>query len=321
MNITPQSIFFQYLEKIQKSKIFFVPTRGNPGDILIRLGAEYALQKANCSITDNLADAEYIIINGGGFFNPYWGDGQNFGNNLLRYYRQNAPNTPLIMAPQTFKFTNDILQEFLSICQISSASIILFARELYSYELLSKLNLPNNVEIKISQDLAFELKDSTFIKDYKKKSSEEYCLLCMRLDKESSFSLMCQLNDYRKKAKNLKLIQPITTKIFAKMQRLTGRWLGNSLYNDIINQFGFTPLTRLHKDIAYTSSLDEYCNAITKSAMIITERLHVGILGYLLNKPVIFISNPNYHKIRAVYEYSMKGTDLFPILYELSSKK
>lgn len=312
-----KSEFCQYIESLGKPKIFFDRAGGNYGDYLITLGAKYVLQKAGVTFIEKPEEAEYIILNGGGRFNKFWGG----GNVDIRRYRQVLPEIPIIMGPQTYKFTDAIEAEFQEICQLTSAPIILFARERISYDYLCQMGLPKNVEIKISPDFAFELEDSPFIQEHQQNSRNDYILICMRLDRESNSSWIRRLFEWQQALKKLGKSN-LLRRVLGKTQRLSRPWIWRSVCNDICTRYNLNNLPHIYKDVSLEEpDFDSFCNQIKRAAFIITERLHVGILGYLLNKPVVFLTNPNYHKVRAIYEYSMKNTNRNVSLYELPGEQ
>ncbi len=57
--------------------------------------------------------------------------------------------------------------------------------------------------------------------------------------------------------------------------------------------------------IPHAKSMEEWVSLHTYAKKIFTNRLHSSILGSILNKPTVLLSN-NYHKNRAVWEYSLK---------------
>ena len=63
-------------------------------------------------------------------------------------------------------------------------------------------------------------------------------------------------------------------------------------------------------DIARLSfcSYDDYCNLIAAAAAVVATRLHVAILGGMLEKPT-YCKPGWYHKMKGVYEHSLAGMD------------
>jgi exopolysaccharide biosynthesis predicted pyruvyltransferase EpsI len=289
------------MNSLGKPTILFVSTKGNRGDELIVKGAEYVLDTLGFPRTKNMENADYIIINGGGYFNSFW----DAGNKILHDYRSQAPNIPIIMGPQTYQFTESIYKNFCFVCALSPAPIILFCRESKSYEHLQTWELPHNVEIKLSDDFAFELKDSPFIQEHRQSSSQEYILVSMRSDKESSSPWISQIaliidNLRSSNAPNL------LVRLLGKIRSLSIPLVWKSNHREILRQHEQFNFPCLYTDASSLSSFESFCDIIDKAAFIITDRLHVSIYAHLLNKSVAIISHPNYYKIRGVYEYSMK---------------
>ena len=57
--------------------------------------------------------------------------------------------------------------------------------------------------------------------------------------------------------------------------------------------------------LAETCSFAEFQRQVASATFIVTTRLHVAILGQLLNKTTYLVDG-NYHKFRGVYDFSMK---------------
>ena len=53
-------------------------------------------------------------------------------------------------------------------------------------------------------------------------------------------------------------------------------------------------------------SFEGFCDAIADAAIVLTTRLHVGILAALLGKRT-YVFEGVYHKIRAIYDHSLSG--------------
>lgn len=64
------------------------------------------------------------------------------------------------------------------------------------------------------------------------------------------------------------------------------------------------PPTRVRDISVAEESFAGFCNAAAGASEIYTDRLHVAILGAMLDKPVSFFGN-SYHKNRGVYDYSL----------------
>ena len=52
-------------------------------------------------------------------------------------------------------------------------------------------------------------------------------------------------------------------------------------------------------------SFDTFCTLIRDARAVCTNRLHVGVLAAMLNKPTLLVEG-SYHKTRGIYEYSLR---------------
>jgi exopolysaccharide biosynthesis predicted pyruvyltransferase EpsI len=288
-----KSEFQIFLESKRNKKVYFEPLAGNNGDTLIQIGAKHVLQKANLQLTEEVNKADLIVINGGGAMNDIWMGGLK----KLEYYRREYPNIPVIVGPSSYRFENF---DFNTICKISTAPLTLFARERFSEDLLRKMNMPSYVNVKVSPDLALELHDSDFIKDLITKCRSEYILIAMRKYKEGASNILIRTGRWLPG----KIRRPLS-----KIRDWLAAMKSRDVISDIIKQENYTPnMPRVYRDVSASVSFDEFLNTICCAASIVTDRLHIGVLGYLLNKRVI-LRPGMYHKIRGVYELSMSGPD------------
>ena len=174
-------------------------------------------------------------------------------------------DVPIAVAPQTFYFTKTNISEIL---KKAKQEVHLFCREETSYILLEKLQLPDNIKIYLSDDTAFYLSKEDFTYLNRGNGNKDYALLCFRGDKESKVSL--GVNETFKE-------------IFV------------DLNIEIINE----------GDISINQSFEDFVKIIAGAKIVVTDRLHVGILSSILEKPTLLLPN-SYFKNKAVYEYSLK---------------
>ncbi len=57
--------------------------------------------------------------------------------------------------------------------------------------------------------------------------------------------------------------------------------------------------------LAETCSFDGFLHHVARAAVIVTTRLHVAILGHLLNHETYLVEG-SYHKFRGVFDFSMQ---------------
>ena len=57
--------------------------------------------------------------------------------------------------------------------------------------------------------------------------------------------------------------------------------------------------------LAETCRFEDFLQNVARASVIVTTRLHVAILGQLLNRRTYLVEG-SYHKFRGVFEYSMR---------------
>ncbi|XHH09889.1 MAG: polysaccharide pyruvyl transferase family protein [Candidatus Bathyarchaeia archaeon] len=161
---------------IEKASGFTDKTRILTG-MLDKMNHKLALRQ---SVPKNMSDV--IIINGGGNINDYYPRGKEL---MIRIVKEN-PRSVIIVGPETFYFLKD--SPFIEFLKKISQEIFLFCREKYSYNLMNSINLPNNVNICLSDDTALYLSSADLAKITFNipHPSKLYDLVCLRTDKESA---------------------------------------------------------------------------------------------------------------------------------------
>lgn len=299
---TEESIFLNYLRINRNKKIYFERLSGNNGDTLIVKGAEHVLMKAGCIIVEHPAMAELILINGGGAMNDIWGGASV---HILEKYRRDYSTLPIIMAPSTYRFQHI---NFIRVCEINKSPLVLFARDKISEQILYNINLPDNVNIMVSQDLAFELHDNEFFINLLHKYHNNYVLIAMRKDREGSAGILTR-------TKGTWLPQQIRRPLSRLRDRLVA-FKNQDVLGKIIQEERIPKnALKVFRDISVSVSFEEFVSTICNATIIITDRMHVGILGHMLNKQVILCSGV-YHKIKGVFELSMLGPNSRTRLYQ-----
>lgn len=287
-----ESPFLSYLRSVCDKKIFFDPLRGNHGDRVIRLGAEHVLRKARSTLADSPKSADIILINGGFSISDVW----KTGVPILKRYRRENPNKPVVVAPASFLFRET---DFAAVCKESDAPLKLFVRERPSVEHLRGLGLPVHVELELSDDLAFELRDSDFIAGLKRKLSGRHVLISMRRDREGVAGVLG-------KTRAPWLPRPIRRPLSWLRDRLVASRSGDVIEQVLKREKIPEDLPRRYGDLSMVESFDEFVSAIVGARLVVTDRLHVGVLAHLLDKPVVLKRGTN-HKIPGVYGFSMSG--------------
>jgi len=300
------------LDIIRGRRIYFKDLTINNGDELIELGARYFLSNADViSVTDS-SEASVIIINGGGWLGvEIWND--NFS--LLRQLAQDYRDKPIIIFPSSFYFHN---YDFPSLFKGRSAPCYLFARDRYSLETIQNYNYPSDVHIGVDHDMAWQLLNTEFIDDLKKKAREKHILIVERFDLENStrqplimripIKLRRTIPDpLRRIIREKILLRPVEKTEFAQM---TIQWI----YQNYSNLVG---LPVYSKDISneYDFTFEQFIDYIVDAALIVTTRLHVGFLAAMLGKTTFLKARKGeYKKIEGCYHYTLsklKNVNLF----------
>lgn len=297
--------FLEFLIENNDKKIFVDPCSGNNGDILIWYGMQEVLRKAEVALVEDANLAELIVINGGGMFIDAYGQGID----KIKTYSNLYPSVPLCIAPNSFHFK---VIDFGAVLDIRQSSLHLFSRESYSKKYIDELVENRNlITSYLDDDLAFHLIGSDRIKamlaasPHAKKGN---ILVVDRMDVEHSSA-----------GGEQSLIKSIYLSIVPEMLKKQLR----SLRVIRRNKFGtaFTQRARsllLKNNPKYeiesietsdvsrpdVCSFDEFAQKILDAEYIFTNRLHVGVLGYLLGRNVYMVEG-SYHKMRGIYEQSM----------------
>lgn len=301
-SISDKSRFVSFLETLHSKAIYFEPLHGNNGDRLILMGAKWALRKSRCKLVEKPQLADVILLNGSGGMNDIW----HFSLNRLESYRTSYPSLPIIVAPSTYRFKGD---QFKRICEINDTPLFFFTRDLISIEIIQNECSASHIDIQPSQDLAFELQDSDFIKNLREGVQEKHVLIVTRGDRESlSKGILTKVKGTWVPTK----LRPPLSKARDKLLSLK-RW---NTYKSLMKDYGIPKNTPLvNQDISCRVTFSEFVATIRDAALIITDRLHVGILGHMLNKETVLFP-ASYDKTKGVFEMSMSGRNSRTTLIE-----
>jgi len=299
-----KSPFYRFMENVRNKKTYFWEgEHGNNGDRVITIGAQRVMGETGCKLVDSPDKAEQIVMTGGGrMVDIYRGEFQK-----IVTFRRDYPSLPLILAPQTFQ---PRAVDFEDICKISSSPLILFARENNSANALRQLKLPQHCQVHVSQDLAFELRDSEFISNLLKNTTEKHVLIAMRKDREGVAGVLTKMR-----------APWLPKKIRRPLSWLRDRMVAcvsHGTINKILKQENCPKhLPKIYRDVSSSVSFEEFVAIIRDAALVVTNRLHTAVLGNLLNKRVVLICSGEYHKhkVKGVYDFSMSGPDSRTSLY------
>jgi exopolysaccharide biosynthesis predicted pyruvyltransferase EpsI len=185
-----------------------------------------------------------------------------------------------------------------------------------SAESLREANLPTHCEVYTSQDPAFELQGSDFIRNLVHESSEKHVLIAMRkdeyirMDKPLAGRLLARAKGHWVPKEIRRPLSWLRDRMVASVSR--------DIIKDILQQEKASRgLPKIYRDVSSSVSFEEFVAAIRDAALIITDRLHVSILGHLLGKRVVIVCGPGPvgEKLKGVYDFSMSGPNSRTKLY------
>lgn len=302
-----ESPFLQFMRHIAHKKTYLeTMNRGNNGDVLIVMGLKHLLRKVKCRLVARPEEAEQIIFRGSGSMNDIWPGGVR----VLGEFRHRFPDLPVIVGPSTYIFREVDMRR---IFQISDAPLTLFARDSISARYAREVDLPPYVDIKVSHDLAFELSDGDFLSNLLDQLEEKHVLVAMRKDIEGSAAILSRI---RAMWLPLKIRRPLR-----RVKERLAAWISQDIIERILTDEQVSKeFPRIYRDISESATFDEFVAMICGARLIISDHLHVGILGHMLNKRVVLLPGV-YHKIKGVYEASMSGPNSRTSLYMLNSSE
>ena len=137
-----------------------------------RLGYDHGFK-----LIDPPSETEHILFEGGGYLNDIW-----YGPTLFRQIMKRT-TAPIAVGPQSYLFSRTRFKEYFQ----DKRPVHLFCREKYSQQHLIEQDLPENVHVSVSPELALYLAKED-IGEYIEPRTDKYTLLAFRDDKESAIS-------------------------------------------------------------------------------------------------------------------------------------
>jgi exopolysaccharide biosynthesis predicted pyruvyltransferase EpsI len=305
-----------FLEELRGCRVFLPHNPGNLGDRLIAMGSAYAIEKAGVRLVVDPRRADWLFIQGGGGMNEYW------GTQFARFLGMSErwPEKPLAILPSTFRFTTDL---FAATLRSRRSMTRLFARDRASFEWLRDFS-GHTVHPELADDAAFALADSPFVaqlRERRERAGQTHILVVERSDGEhhdSTASLTRRIEpvvpDVRWRAAAKGRLRPWRETLRRRRyRRRVAPWsvpASATLLDETrahARRLGLDPSLPIKAgDVAdnYIYSFDEFVGAVLSSALVVTTRLHVGILAALAGVPTA-LRDGRYGKLRGAYELSM----------------
>lgn len=291
------------LPLVDRDYVFLdLPYHPNVGDSLIAVAGINILKKTSyrCLYRSSgytfdkrkISTNTLIVFNGGGNFGDLWIKYSTFRNMVISEHNENN----FLILPQSVWY-NDYknLEQDVKLYSACGKRMTICARDKVSFEFLKMHFVKNNIVL--VPDLAFYTDEKLL----KPKSNNGRVLFLKRKDKElmlnSKYSIIPEKSDIR----DWPTLEGVLLKLYGKYLRYIElsrsiRWYPSFLLSieDYVWQKLIIPYY-LRRGIKFVNSYD----------VIYSTRLHVAILGILLNKIVYFFDN-SYHKNSSLYNTWLK---------------
>lgn len=270
----------------QLGKFVYQPNFGNVGDALIDVATRKFFLKYNlpflsvCSVNSNILPYNFVY-GGGGACIQDWGC-IPYLVQLFSSLRMNR----VIILPSSFYNCDSLLEIF-------DERFTVFCRDKTSFNYCFHMN--KKAQFLLADDMALKLNAFTFLSE---ETWDESVLSTnmFSLMKEWTRKSMYELQDGRK--------------VLLILRNDRESCLGND--HPVRRQYRIVDLSVMH--------CDDWCDArvspawsylfltcLNNADIILTDRLHVAIGGYLLDKEVYILDN-TYRKLSSVYHYSLYGS-------------
>ena len=279
----------------QVPHFYFLPNRGNLGDVVIATSEYQFFNDNNYNYTvmdtQNIPQDDFTLVYGGG---GLWTKYYDFSNVTDIFKLKNIKK--IIILPSSFNECDNLFD-------VVDERFTIFCREEKSYNYCLSKN--KKAEFILSNDMALGL-NIDFYKNLNKK--------CV---KNIDSNLVKDV--YNKLYLPYKNIFKFIPDIFKNITYKSNKAIGYFLRHDVESKNDWSNFDiKLNEDLSQI--LGSYCidssfsviltkiflSMIDTVDIVVTDRLHVGICGYLLNKEVILIDN-SYGKLSSVYNYSLES--------------
>jgi exopolysaccharide biosynthesis predicted pyruvyltransferase EpsI len=309
-----------FLKQTQPTSVFVPHLPGNNGDELMVLGLDELLEKHGIRKVPSPAKADWVFIRGNGAMNDFWRNALD----TFEYHLRAHPDLPIAVMPSSYHFERT---DFAGLLQTRTAPCVLFARERISYDMLRGMKRPDCVRIELDHDMALCLANGRMVQryaEYRASSPKDYVLVVERSDLEHHGNRAPLQIESRYQPDG---VFAATAKALVREPRrivVRNKWRRRGLHGKEVISAGFESETRdfldkFHPDFAKLPwkcadvsdplkySFDEFCSMIAGAAMVVTTRLHAGLLATMLHVPTT-IRTGRYGKILGVYDYSLKDS-------------
>ncbi|WP_150539264.1 polysaccharide pyruvyl transferase family protein [Actinobacillus vicugnae] len=276
---------FKTLSTYQQGNIFYYPNGGNAGDALIDMGFYTLAEQFKLSFSlisqdkiNQLKNDDIVLIGGGGCLVPEWDSTPNFIRSLIN----SKIKIKLIILPHSIRGIDELISNL-------PEDSIIFCREKYSFEYCQQTS--NAKEVYLADDMAFCINPMQILT-----STPHFKI------KLTSKNIIRKIliNFHRLRALFTSKINAMRTDKESNQNLAVKRSLANDL--SLVASFG----TDSYQASLYSAK--QFLQLINLYEEVCTDRLHVAVGAYLLNKK-LSIYNNGYYKCKGVYEQSMSHSN------------
>jgi exopolysaccharide biosynthesis predicted pyruvyltransferase EpsI len=294
----------EFLPTLSGRRVFFDALYGNHGDRLLTLAAEALIARAGITPVRTARSAEFILVNGGGGMADGWS-----GLDRLARYCRSFPAVPLAVLPSSFRFEHSSLSD---LCRLRRAELWLWARERPSFDLLRRQQASGcRFHAGLDHDLAFALRRHPLIEELRSVTRPGHVLVVERDDWEGPTGRTRPLAPpglgFIPESVRNRVRRALVAPLRRRQDRTSGFCRTALAYarQRHPKAAGLPPVTA-DISLAETCDFAAFLRHVAGAAVIVTTRLHVAILGQLLEIPTYLVEG-RYHKYRGVFAYSMQG--------------
>lgn len=272
---------FEYLRQEIKDDVVYLPNRGNGGDALIaegtfqifeRLGIKYSIFDASDDYT-----GKTVLLAGGGNLVQYY----DYLESIIIGLQQNVKR--LIILPHTINHKDKLLESL-------DSRVDIICRERVSYDYVNAA-ATGGARVFLTDDLAFSIDANQLLNGG-------------LLSRYFFFAMPGDIKTFSRGAYELRKHYNRFGRGNFNAFRIDCESAGRDQPDDNLDISSFFLYSMGNRSLvrAVTSQI---MLSLSKYDVINTDRLHLCIAAYLVQKPVNFYGN-SYYKNRAIYDYSLR---------------
>lgn len=299
MNLSPVA---EFLETLRGRRVYFDALHGNHGDRLLSVAAHALLTKAPVNLVATPQSSDFILVNGGGSMADGW-----FGLERLAFYCRDFPGHELAVLPSSYYLQRTRLPDIVG---HRTAPLWLWARERASLNVLAGAAPEGRTHLRLDHDLAFSLAGTPLVESLRRTPGRNSLLVVERDDWEGPTGRTRPFSPPGLGFIPGNIRTGIRRTLLGPIRRRQDR---NSRFFAAAAEFARrrhprildSPPVVADISLAETCGFEQFLAHVAGASVIVTTRLHVAILGHLLQRQVYLVDG-RYHKFRGVFDMSMQ---------------